>query len=198
METHKQSILVVVALAGLMFQSNTVLAEDSTKAKGHDPMTMQLQGKTGAELEKAYLRMMIQHHEDGVKMAELAPGKAKRAEVKELASKIVSDQKEEIAKMTAWLKDWYQASPDPSVVPAEASKMMQEHMAMLESAQGDEFDKHFLKLMSMHHQGAVSMSKLIEEKAEKAEVKQFAKKIDGDQSKQIEKMKDWQSKWFKG
>lgn len=194
MKTLKTPTFVGAVIVCLALTSSILPAEEM---KGHDPMTMQLKERSGAEFEKEYLQMMIEHHKGGVKMAQLVPQKTKRPELKELSGKIIAAQQEEIQKMTGWLKTWHQSEPNPAVEPEASKKMMQEHMAMLEKAEGDEFDKVFLEMMSMHHKGAMHMSRLVDEKTDRAELKEFAKKIDDDQSKEIKQMQEWRKAWFK-
>lgn len=69
-------------------------------------MTEQLKGKTGDDFDKAFIEMMIAHHEGAVAMAELIPLRAKHDEVKTLGEAIISAQTKEIAEMKRWQKDW--------------------------------------------------------------------------------------------
>ena len=69
-------------------------------------MTEQLKNKTGDDFDKAFIEMMISHHEGAVDMAELIPSRAKHDEVKKLGEAIISAQTKEIADMKQWQKDW--------------------------------------------------------------------------------------------
>jgi uncharacterized protein (DUF305 family) len=80
-------------------------------ATNHDEMSMsemteQLKNKTGDDFDKAFVEMMISHHEGAVAMAELIPSRAKHDEVKKLGEAIISAQTKEIADMQQWQKDW--------------------------------------------------------------------------------------------
>lgn len=80
-------------------------------ATSHDTMSMadmteQLKNKSGDDFDKAFVEMMISHHEGAVAMAELIPSRAKHAEIKELGEAIVAAQTKEIADMKQWQKDW--------------------------------------------------------------------------------------------
>lgn len=80
-------------------------------------MTSQLQNKTGDDFDKAFVEMMIAHHEGAVDMAELIPARAKHAELKTLGEAIIAAQTKEISDMKQWQKDWgYQ--------PNESMQMM--------------------------------------------------------------------------
>ncbi|CAN5214103.1 DUF305 domain-containing protein [soil metagenome] len=65
--------------------------------------------------------------------------------------------------------------------------------AMMDS---EGIDAHFIEQMVPHHEGAITMSKLAEQKAKRPEVKQLAKNIIASQSKEIDQMKKWYSTWF--
>lgn len=81
----------------------------------HADMTMRemidgLQGKTGDAFDKAFVEMMIAHHEGAVDMAKLIPAQAKHAELKQLGQDIIIAQSQEIMLMKRWLVDWGYAS----------------------------------------------------------------------------------------
>ena len=153
------------------------LSSQAFAAEMKDPMSAELAKMSGAEFEAAYLAMMIHHHQDGVKMAEMVPGKAKSDKLKQMAKKIVADQQKEIGQMTGWLKQWHSKSPDDHKMPAASMKMMKDDIKELNAAQGEEFDSKWAKSMAMHHDGAIAMAQLAVEKAEHKEVKDMAKKI---------------------
>ena len=59
------------------------------------------------------------------------------------------------------------------------------------------FDDHFLNMMISHHEGAVTMSKEAQQKAEHSEIKQLADRIIKAQAPEIEQMKKWKTAWDK-
>lgn len=69
-------------------------------------MTEQLKTKSGDDYDKAFIEMMIAHHEGAVAMAKLSPERAKHEEVKQLSEDIVEAQENEIADMKQWQIDW--------------------------------------------------------------------------------------------
>lgn len=75
-------------------------------------MTEQLKNKTGDDFDKAFIEMMISHHEGAVDMAELIPARAKHDEVKQLGEAIITAQTKEIADMKQWQKDWGYSSDE--------------------------------------------------------------------------------------
>lgn len=84
---------------------------EQSVATDHRTMSMadmneQLEGLTGDEFDKAFVEMMIAHHEGAVDMAELIPSRAKHDEVKTLGEAIIAAQTKEIAEMKQWQNDW--------------------------------------------------------------------------------------------
>ena len=60
------------------------------------------------------------------------------------------------------------------------------------------YDLQFIDTMTMHHQGAVEMAKIVDGRTQNADLKKFAAQIITDQNKEIAQMKDWREKWFAG
>ncbi len=70
-------------------------------------MSMNLEDKTGDEFDKAFIDVMIMHHEGAVEMANVALTNAKHQEIKDLANAIILSQTKEITDMKAWKKSWF-------------------------------------------------------------------------------------------
>lgn len=58
------------------------------------------------------------------------------------------------------------------------------------------FDEQFIDMMVPHHQTAIEMAKLAEERAEHPELKLFAGEIMAAQGSEIARMADWRQAWF--
>lgn len=68
---------------------------------------MSLEGKSGAELEKAFLDEMIVHHEGAIEMAQTFLEDTNRPELIELGNNIITTQNGEIEMMKKWRIDWF-------------------------------------------------------------------------------------------
>lgn len=191
MKTKIRTIAPLIAVLTLIAAS-TYAHDPNGKV---DPMNAALEKLKGAEFEQSFLQQMIQHHRSGVAMAKLVSDHTERAELKQLAEKMISAQQQEIEQMSGWLKSWYNASPK-EVANAEADKEMKTHMSMLRDKKGADFDKAFLQMMPQHHHMAVEMAEQAEKKATHAELKELAAKIAKDQSAEIKQMKGWAQSWF--
>lgn len=180
MNKRKFTLITVILSALLSFFA--VAAEKEKSGMKHEdidkmnmtPMADMLKDKSGDEFEAHYLGMMIMHHQGGVKMANMALKKASSPELKQMMEKAKSEQQGDIDKMTRWLKEWHNKSPNDFGVPPESEQMMQKSMSELEGLSGAEFDKMFAKHMAHHHMDAITMSKMAKSKATHAEVKEVA------------------------
>jgi uncharacterized protein (DUF305 family) len=70
-------------------------------------MSKNMDGKTGAELEKTFLKDMITHHEGAVDMAKKLLEGTKRPELTKMGQDIITVQSKEIEMMKGWLNTWY-------------------------------------------------------------------------------------------
>lgn len=70
-------------------------------------MAAGLAGKTGDELDRAFLAEMIVHHQGAVDMAKALAAGSKRPEMQKFAADIVRVQSGEIDQMKAWQKSWF-------------------------------------------------------------------------------------------
>ena len=212
--TAAGAVLAVALLAGCGDTRTTTSAETSTPASapaasdanaGHNAVTghaqmpsmVRLQEASGEAFDTAFLSEMIEHHQGALEMSEKALPELKRAELKEMAQKIIADQKKEIEQMTAWTKEWSGKEPDP-----ELRQLMKTDMAPMMSAfENDcrtDCDRAFLTHMTMHHQMAVDMAKMAQEKATRPELKELAGKMAETQAREIEQFSTWLKEWYPG
>jgi len=170
---------------------------------GHDMSNMSSDpGAAQQPYDLQYLDSMIHHHNGAVVMAKMVLGKSERSELKAFAQKIIDDQTKEIGYMQQLRDQWYAGKP-PSVnmeMPGMIGgmKMMNsEHMKEMDDMEPGHFDEHFLKMMIAHHEGAVTMSKDAEQKAEHPEIVKLAGQIIKAQQPEIEQMRKWKTAWNK-
>ena len=147
-----------------------------------------------------FMQDMSPHHQQALDMSVLVAERTSRNEMIELARKIESSQRDEIAFMEDWLRERGEALPDPHAHHAHHAHhehhTMQgmatpEQMAELAAASGEAFDTLFLQLMIKHHQGALVMvEELLEESgsAQEPVLFEFTTAITNDQEAEIERM----------
>lgn len=114
--------LLLGVIVGVAVTFGVVALKDSNETKqavvtDHSMMSMaemseQLENLSGDDFDKAFIEMMIAHHQGAIDMAELSPDRAKHDEVKKLSEDIISAQQKEIADMKQWQEDWGYSSDD--------------------------------------------------------------------------------------
>lgn len=69
-------------------------------------MTIALEGLQGEEFDKAFIEIMIDHHQGAIDMANLAKLQAEHQEIKTLSEDIIEAQTSEIEEMRSWQNSW--------------------------------------------------------------------------------------------
>lgn len=143
------------------------------------------------EADAVFVRDMLHHHEQALKMTAMVAERSDDRDVKLLAERMEIGQREETEILVKWLQD--RAEPlrvsghSHAGMPGLLSAAQVEE---LETARGEEFDKLFLDYMIFHHTGALAM---IEELyrdggGEEAELFTMIGHIDSDQRIEIGRM----------
>jgi uncharacterized protein (DUF305 family) len=136
-----------------------------------------------------FTQMMIPHHEQAVKMADLAMSRAKDAEVLELADRIKAVQETEIQSMKGWLTSWDKPLPAGGMGHAMPGLLSEEVMKQLEGAKGKAFDKLFAKYMIVHHNGAIDMARTERADGVHAGAKHLASHVEAGQATEVVQLK---------
>ncbi len=155
-----------------------------------------------APYDLQFLDTMTHHHQGAVDMAKMAVEKAQHPELKAFAQKIIADQNKEIGQMKDWREKWFAGKPMamnmemPGMM--DSMKMMSgDGMKSMEAMSGNDFDVHFLDMMTPHHASAVTMAKEALTRAEHPEIKLLANQIIKAQEGEIKMMADWKKAWSK-
>jgi uncharacterized protein (DUF305 family) len=112
---------------------------------------------TGADVH--FMQGMIAHHGQAIHMSHLAATRSADPRLVRFAQKIDLSQMSEIVLMQDWLDDRDQVVPDTTAYHTITMPGMltREQLAELGALRGAAFDRRFLELMVMHHEGALSM-----------------------------------------
>jgi uncharacterized protein (DUF305 family) len=146
-----------------------------------------------------FIDTMIQHHQAAVVMAKMVLEKSRNQDLRKFAQKIITDQESEIERMEAWREQWYPYNLDAINMELPGMKdsmrmMLGSEMDKMEASVGQTFDDYFLKMMTPHHQGAITMAKDALTKIEHPELKTLAQKIISNQENEIKQMSEWGGK----
>ncbi|MCF1597465.1 DUF305 domain-containing protein [Streptomyces muensis] len=173
-----------VIVPGKPGESNEVLsAEEAARQRTEDD--------SPNSADVAYARMMIEHHDQALKMTELAPDRAESTKVKKLAERIAAAQGPEITAMKGWLKSHGKSEKseghDHGSMPGMATEAQ---LAQLRTAQGKAFDELFLTLMITHHGGAITMATDVKGQGNNIRIEEMADEVVAQQTSEISRMRD--------
>lgn len=162
-------------------------------------------GPADEAFDLRFIDAMILHHEGALSMAESALKFSLRSPLKSLAQEILQSQRQEVALMRAWRRQWY---PNAPVQPVAWHSSMNHMMAMtptqvqamrmdqdLGAADGA-FDLRFIESMVVHHEGALSMAADARQKLQRPEIQQLAETILQSQRQEITQMQQWRRQWY--
>ena len=112
---------------------------------------------TVADVE--FMQGMIAHHAQAIHMSRMAEAHKANPRLIKLATKIDQSQVAEIRIMQQWLRDNGQVAPDTSSwrTMTMPGMLTEAQLKALDAATGVEFDRLFLELMILHHEGALQM-----------------------------------------
>ena len=163
---------------------------------GSDGMARQMVMQNGKYSDKAFINAMVPHHQGAIEMARVALENAEHEEIQEVSRNIVSTQQSEIEE----LKSIKQEEFGTSNVPMEMSMEQMRGMGMMMDPQSlaDEnpFDEAFIDAMIPHHQSAIGMAGVANEKSKNPRIKELAQNITSAQKREIEQMRGWRREWY--
>ena len=162
---------------------------------GSNGMFRQMVMENGKYSDKAFIDAMVHHHQGAIEMARVALKNAEHAEIKELSRNIISSQQAEIEELKAIKKEEFGTSN----VPMEMSMEQMRGMGMMDPqslADENPFDEAFIDAMIPHHQTAIGMAGVANEKSKNPRIKELAQNITSAQKREIEQMRGWRREWY--
>jgi uncharacterized protein (DUF305 family) len=126
---------------------------------GMPPLRPIASGSLHTAADVQFMQGMIAHHGQAIHMSRLAETRSADPRLVRFAQKIDQSQLSEIALMQGWLDERDQVAPDTSAYHTITMPGMltREQLAELASIRGTTFDRRFLELMIVHHEGALGM-----------------------------------------
>ncbi|OWL95424.1 DUF305 domain-containing protein [Deinococcus indicus] len=141
---------------------------------------------SGKAFDRAYLSMMIAHHQGAVEMARAVQGRVKDAQVKTWVANVIRDQTGEIREMTAWLKPLGGIDAKMQAMMAGGMKGM---VTPLKTTKDP--DRAFVQGMLPHHASALDMANLALQKSSDARVLKLSRDIIKAQADEMYAFKLW-------
>ncbi len=146
--------------------------------------------------DERFIDSMVPHHQGAVEMAEVGLKNADHREIKDLSRNIISSQKAEIEDMKSIKKAEFGSSSVPMKMSPKQMDMMGMMMDPSKLANEHPFDKAFIDNMIPHHQSAIEMAQVAQNKSQNPRIKELADNIVSAQEKEISQMKDWRKEWY--
>lgn len=189
--TVRRLLLTGSIAAALLGAGCSATAGEHGNSGGHagTPAPSISAGSAHNAADVTFAQSMIPHHQQAVRMSELAATRATDPQVAQLATQIKTAQGPEIELMQGWLTAWGQPTAIPGHDMGEMQSMpgmmTDEQMAALEGMSGAVFDREFVRMMIAHHQGAITMAKTEQADGSDPAAKELAAKIEKDQTAEI-------------
>jgi len=111
--------------------------------------------------DQDYMRHMTAHHRQGIALARLGAERARDPELRALARLMAASQAGETSIFEAWWQSWFDTSMPGCTAPELAAMpgyLTKQQMNDAYQAAPEQFDATFVRLMSLHHAGAVRMA----------------------------------------
>ncbi|TDB77445.1 DUF305 domain-containing protein [Micromonospora sp. KC723] len=141
-------------------------------------------------LDVWFVRMMIPHHEQALEMAQLVPDRAASPGIKAIAERIRGAQGPEIGMMRGWLDSRGLSAEVPGHDHGTMRGMQSpEAVRRLAAARGADFDRLFVRMMTEHHQGAVTMATDLLGVGADQQLNEFANSVATEQAVEIDRMR---------
>ena len=163
---------------------------------GSEGMARQMVMENGEYSDGRFIDAMVPHHQGAIAMAKVALKNAEHEEIKELSQNIISSQQAEIEELKAIKKEEFGTSNVPMEMSQERMRGMGMMMDPQELANKEPFDRAFIDAMIPHHQSAIEMAEVANEKSKNPRMKELAQNITSAQKREIEQMKGWRREWY--
>ena len=106
-------------------------------------------------IDAIWAAMMIPHHQTGIQMAEMAASRTATEVLREAAASSKSDQERDIPPLEQIVRSAGKTAMPPQ---KQIERMNKQHMQVLQSLSGVDFDRHWITVVSGHHMSAIMMT----------------------------------------
>jgi uncharacterized protein (DUF305 family) len=146
--------------------------------------------RLGNGIDLYFVEQMTMHHESAVQMAEYAATHAESDYLRTLAANIISTQTVEIATMRQIAAQLRAAGIRPVPLGLTIEQMGMNH-DMSHIIDAHPFDVVFVDMMIPHHQGAITMSKVLFARGTGVRTRALAEQITAAQTREIQEMQEF-------
>jgi uncharacterized protein (DUF305 family) len=162
-----------------------------------------------ADIDRAFIDMMVPHHQSAIEMAQLATERAEHDELRQLADAIISEQQREIGELRGWRQEWFGSAETPPMsamplmpgmempgMPGHTGGTMDMTVDIAALRTAAMFDQSFLELMIDHHRSAIAAAEIAQRESDVPQVRTLAGQIIASQQAEIEQMAGWLQEWY--
>ncbi len=143
------------------------------------------------EADVAFMQGMIHHHQQAIVMTDWVPDRTESTSIRLMARRMAISQTDEMKQMREWLTKRDIDPGDHSHAHKPMPGMVNSRqLAKLKTAKGADFDRLFLRYMTQHHNGALTMVTQLQEDGggSEADISVFTNHVYADQSIEIGRM----------
>ena len=163
---------------------------------GTGGMARQMIVQNGKYSDRRFIDAMVPHHQGAIAMAQVALKNAEHEQIKELSRNIVSTQQAEIEELKSIKNEKFGTSTVPVEMTSKQMRGMGVMMDPQRLAKREPFDEAFIDAMIPHHQSAIGMAGVANEKSKNPRIKELAQNITSAQKREIEQMRGWRREWY--
>ena len=192
--------------------AGTTSGSPSAGSQGNTNVDQSMTASPSAEatdLDRAFIDMMVPHHESAIEMAKIAQERAEHQELRDMAVEIVKAQEGEISDLREWRNAWFGSPNTPSMnemplmpgmempgMPGMSGGTMDMTADIEELETAEPFDDAFIDAMTEHHESAIEAAMLIRDATALPELKALADSIISSQQAEIDQMAEWRAAWY--
>ena len=161
---------------------------------GDDAATTGAAAAAGVPFDRAFIDAMVPHHQGAIEMARAAKAAGlSEPELVDIANAIETTQQDEIDRMLEWREQWFGSGEiDPN--GADALGLSEEQMGMqhegVDFSSSDDVNADFASMMIDHHNGAIAMARLAQDRGQHSAVRELADVIIEAQEREVEVMEE--------
>ena len=180
--------------------------EESRKLSASEAEALETTKHTNADV--AFMQAMIHHHWQAILMTKWVPRRSPGPDIPLMAKRMEISQEAEIEVMRKWLLDRGVKPNKPgdhsghdhgTGVGLPPGMLTSRQLGRLYNTTGRAFDRLFLRFMTYHHQGALTMVQQLQEKGGgmEPEIGAFTRHVEADQGIEMARMRDLMAKFRK-
>ena len=190
MNKSLKTVSVFSALSLLLLGPAPAQKMDGMPGMNHSVHTVQadrdLSSFSGKAFDRAFLSMMVAHHQGAIDMSRAVLNTVKDAQVRTWTKAVISAQQKEIKDMTSWLGTL------GGVDRSWQTGMAREMNGMLAALKSNkDSDAGFVSAMLPHHASAIEMAALALQKSSDARVIKLARQIIRTQADEMYLYRQW-------